>query len=84
MKLLARHRRLVGEERDEARAELARRYAQGATLRELAVAVGWSYGGVRRLLLESHVPLRRRGGNMRRQRVVSLPQSLSGDRHAHG
>ena len=48
--------------------QLARQYLKGKTIRELAEHYGFSYGTLRRLLLEGNVPLRMRGGRGKRPR----------------
>ena len=42
--------------------ELKKRYGQGASIRELAAETGRSYGFIHRVLVESDVTLRGRGG----------------------
>ncbi len=46
-------RRLAGEQRASAGAELLRRYDAGASIRELCAGTGYSIGRVRRLLEEA-------------------------------
>ncbi|MBA8823867.1 putative transcriptional regulator [Saccharopolyspora lacisalsi] len=46
---------------------MALRYADGASIRRLAESTGRSYGFVHRVLTESGVPLRGRGGAHRRR-----------------
>jgi hypothetical protein len=58
-------RRITGGERQELTAELRKRYAKGASIRELAAETGRSYGFVHRLLVESDIDLRGRGGSGR-------------------
>lgn len=58
--------RLKGEERARTARELARRYAAGASIRTVADEQGMSYGTTRKLILEAKVPLRGRGGRVRR------------------
>ena len=55
--------RVVGEARDKLAAELKKRYEKGASIRALVAETGRSYGFVHRLLGESGVTLRGRGGN---------------------
>ncbi len=59
---IARYRRVVGVERDAVAAQIVPRYERGESIRRIAVSIGRSYGFVHRLLLESGVLLRRRGG----------------------
>lgn len=58
--------RVTGSERSELATELKRRYDAGESIRSLAAATGRSYGFVHRLLTESGVVLRGRGGATRR------------------
>jgi predicted transcriptional regulator len=62
---LEKNKRIVGEARQEIAADLVERYERGATLRELADATGRSYGFVHRVLSQSGLVLRARGGAMR-------------------
>lgn len=57
--------RLTGVERDKLAARLVTRYEQGASIRSLAEETGRSYGFVHRVLSESDVTLRGRGGATR-------------------
>lgn len=57
--------RVTGSERTELARELAARYQAGDSIRELAESQGRSYGFVHRLLSESGVQLRGRGGATR-------------------
>lgn len=61
-----RGRRITGAERDELAVRLRKEYERGATVRALAGQLGRSYGFVHRVLSESGVPLRSRGGLRRR------------------
>jgi hypothetical protein len=54
--------RIVGAERTTMANDLASRYAHGESIRALAAATGRSYGFVHRVLSESGVRLRGRGG----------------------
>lgn len=58
--------RVSGESRAELAAELRRRYDEGESIRSLAAATGRSYGFVHRLLGETGVELRGRGGATRK------------------
>jgi Helix-turn-helix domain len=60
--------RVSGERREALAGELAQQYRNGASIRQLAEQTGRSYGFIHRMLIESDVPLRGRGGN---QRVTS-------------
>lgn len=57
--------RLTGVERDKLAARLVTQYEQGASIRSLAEETGRSYGFVHRVLSESDVTLRGRGGATR-------------------
>ena len=57
--------RLTGAERDVLAARLVGQYEGGASIRALAEDTGRSYGFVHRVLSESEVTLRGRGGATR-------------------
>ncbi len=57
--------RITGGDRTKLAADLKRKYATGTSIRELAAETGRSYGFVHRMLSESGVPLRGRGGATR-------------------
>jgi predicted transcriptional regulator len=57
--------RITGGERTKLAADLKRKYSTGSSIRELAGETGRSYGFVHRMLSESGVPLRGRGGATR-------------------
>ena len=57
--------RLTGAERDRLASRLVSEYEQGASIRALAESTGRSYGFVHRVLSESDVTLRGRGGATR-------------------
>jgi hypothetical protein len=57
--------RITGGERSKLAADLKRKYASGSSIRELAGETGRSYGFVHRMLSESGVTLRGRGGATR-------------------
>ena len=57
--------RVTGAEREKLAADLRRRYDEGASIRALAESTGRSYGFVHRILSESGVSLRGRGGATR-------------------
>lgn len=61
----ARATRVTGEARAQMARDLAARYRAGDSIRELADSTGRSYGFVHRLLRESDVELRGRGGATR-------------------
>ncbi|PSK98161.1 hypothetical protein CLV63_106209 [Murinocardiopsis flavida] len=60
--------RVTGSDRSDLATELKRRYESGESIRSLAASTGRSYGFVHRLLSESGVSLRGRGGATRRSR----------------
>jgi len=62
---LGKGRRVSGGERDKLAADLKKKYAGGASIRELAASTGRSYGFVHRILSESGATLRGRGGATR-------------------
>lgn len=57
--------RITGAARDKLAAELKKKYEKGASIRALAESTGRSYGFVHRVLSESGVTLRGRGGATR-------------------
>lgn len=63
MEEIGKHTRVIGERRDEVRAELVARYQEGASIRSLAAEFGRSYGFVHRMLREAPITLRPRGGS---------------------
>lgn len=65
---LGKARHITGEERDKIRTELREGYLAGATIRDLVEQTGRSFGFVRRLLCESGVVLRGRGGDRTQRR----------------
>ena len=62
-------RRIVGAERATLARNLVQRYSQGESIRKLASDTGRSYGFVHRVLTESGVQLRQRGGARRRKQA---------------
>lgn len=57
--------RVTGSSRDKLAADLKKRYANGESIRALAESTGRSYGFIHRILSESGVTLRGRGGATR-------------------
>jgi predicted transcriptional regulator len=57
--------RITGASRDKLAADLKKKYEKGASIRSLAESTGRSYGFVHRVLTESGVQLRGRGGATR-------------------
>lgn len=58
--------RVTGEDRNKLATDLKTRYDAGESIRSLAIATGRSYGFVHRILTETGVALRSRGGATRR------------------
>ena len=61
------HVRVTGSDRSKLSGTLQKQYSGGASIRELAAQTGRSYGFVHRILKESGVNLRGRGGNTRKK-----------------
>jgi Helix-turn-helix domain len=59
---LKRGTRVTGADRSELAADLSQRYGAGESIRSLATLTGRSYGFIHRILTESGVSLRGRGG----------------------
>ncbi|MGH3629666.1 MAG: helix-turn-helix domain-containing protein [Sciscionella sp.] len=57
--------RITGNTRDKLATDLKKKYEKGASIRSLAESTGRSYGFVHRVLCESGVALRGRGGATR-------------------
>jgi predicted transcriptional regulator len=62
---LAKGKRITGSDRDKLAKDLKKQYQAGASIRELANETGRSYGFIHRLLSDSGVKLRGRGGATR-------------------
>ncbi len=60
--------RITGNDRSRLAGELKKKYSGGASIRALAEETGRSYGFVHRMLTESGVQLRGRGGATRGSR----------------
>ena len=58
--------RLTGDDRATMARTVTALYGQGRSIREIAAETGRSYGFVHRVLSESDLPLRGRGGATRR------------------
>jgi predicted transcriptional regulator len=69
--------RITGAARDKLGAELKKKYEKGASIRALAEATGRSYGFVHRVLSETGVQLRGRGGATRSRTSNRTTQSVS-------
>lgn len=65
MTVVKKGARITGAERAKLATDLKKQYAKGRSIRELAAAYGRSYGFVHRVLSESEVTLRGRGGATR-------------------
>jgi hypothetical protein len=63
---LKRGTRVSGEDRSKLAADLSRRYDAGESIRSLATSTGRSYGFIHRILTETGVALRGRGGAPKR------------------
>ncbi|GIH70058.1 MULTISPECIES: helix-turn-helix domain-containing protein [Sphaerimonospora] len=57
--------RVTGADREKLANDLKKRYAAGESIRALAASTGRSYGFIHRILSESGVTLRGRGGATR-------------------
>lgn len=57
--------RITGAQRDKLASDLKKKYEKGSSIRALAESTGRSYGFVHRVLSESGVTLRGRGGATR-------------------
>lgn len=67
---LTKGRRVTGGERNKLANDLKKKYNAGASIRELAESTGRSYGFVHRVLTESGVKLRGRGGATRGKKTT--------------
>ncbi len=65
---IAKGQRITGADRAELGSRLSEKYLAGASIRDLASETGRSYGFVHRMLVDSGVQLRRRGGATVRKR----------------
>jgi hypothetical protein len=63
--------RVTGPDRSKLAIDLRKRYDAGESIRALASATGRSYGFVHRILTETGVTLRGRGGATRGKAIVS-------------
>jgi len=63
--------RVTGPDRNKLATDLKRRYDAGESIRDLAVSTGRSYGFVHRILTETGVALRSRGGATRAKTMVT-------------
>jgi hypothetical protein len=67
--ILKKGTRVTGADRSKLATSLSRRYDSGESIRSLAVSTGRSYGFVHRILTETGVTLRGRGGATRRSKA---------------
>jgi hypothetical protein len=63
--------RVTGADRSKLATDLKKRYDGGESIRALANATGRSYGFIHRILTETGVTLRGRGGATRGRAIVS-------------
>ena len=63
--------RVTGEDRSKLATILGKRYDNGESIRDLASSTGRSYGFIHRILTETGVALRGRGGATRGGRTTS-------------
>lgn len=68
---IAKGQRITGADREKLGAALRKQYLAGASIRELAGQTGRSYGFVHRILVDSGVELRGRGGATARRKAVA-------------
>ncbi len=69
--------RITGSERSKLANDLKKQYEKGRSIRELADTYGRSYGFVHRVLSESEVTLRGRGGATRGKATKSTARKRS-------
>ena len=63
---LRRGTRVTGTDRSKLASDLSKRYGAGESIRSLAASTGRSYGFIHRILTETGVALRGRGGATRK------------------
>ena len=68
MAQIAKGQRVTGADRDALTEELVKKYQAGASIRELAAETNRSYGFIHRILKDSGVELRGRGGATQRKK----------------
>lgn len=71
---------------DVERLDIVIEYAAGLSIREIAVGRQRSYSGIRRVLVEARVPMRKRGGNYetgKRERFAAMNEASTGHVRAH-
>lgn len=72
-----KHKYIRGAAREKVAAEFKKKYESGASIRALAEEIGRSYGFVHRMLSDSGVNLRARGGGVRK--TPTTPNQRSPD-----
>ena len=72
--------RVTGADRTKLASELQKRYSAGESIRALAASTGRSYGFIHRILAESGVALRSRGGATRGRKAKGVVTSSQADR----
>jgi hypothetical protein len=65
---MVKNKRLVGGEREKAISRAVKLYEKGKPVRAIATELDRSYGWVHRVLIDSGVTLRARGGNQRNKK----------------
>lgn len=68
MAQIAKGQRVTGADREALTEELVKQYQAGASIRDLAAETSRSYGFIHRILKDSAVELRGRGGATRRKK----------------
>lgn len=69
--------RVTGPRRDKLASDLAKKYAAGVSIRDLAAETGRSYGFVHRMLSESGAQLRSRGGATRTKKTAGAAKKTA-------
>jgi Helix-turn-helix domain len=67
--IIKKGKRVTGVDRSKLATLLSKRYGNGESIRSLAASTGRSYGFVHRILTETGVTLRGRGGATRRSKA---------------
>lgn len=70
MRSIPKGKRVMGDARTTLAVELVKRYEKGVSIRGLAESIGRSYGFIHRILNESGVKLRGRGGGSHLSRIL--------------
>ena len=77
MDAIKKGQRVTGTARDKLAADLKKKYEKGASVRALADSLGRSYGFVHRILAETDVTMRGRGGATRTRKPARPHQQVS-------